>query len=605
MVKLNFTGSPLGATAMSRPASVVALTGGIGGAKLALGLQRVLEAGQLTTICNTGDDFRHLGLDISPDIDTILYTLSGLSDPERGWGRREETWSFMAALEEFGGATWFRLGDKDLATHVERTRRLGDGETLSSVTDSFRRRLGLATRILPMSDDVVRTRLLTADGWLDFQDYFVRQRCRPAVTEIAFAGAETAKPPPKALAVLSDPELRAVVICPSNPLISIEPILAVPGIREALASCAAPVVGVSPIIGGQAVRGPTAKLMRELGLDSSATAVAQRYADIIDAWVVDRVDMETTVPAGVDKVVAETMMVSLEDRERLASAVLDFAQRKAPNGEFRRWQPADAIDDGVQLESANVKVYPDADALARAAAGWLSDRLSSTEGILAVALSGGSTPKRLYELLAGKDYRDRIPWERVHWFWGDERFVPPDDPRSNFSMFEAAVLSNVPVPKENVHAVPTVGLTPEEAADAYAQELQRFHGDSTPTAEDPLFDVVLLGLGDDGHTASLFPGSSALEEQSSWASAVNSDEAVPRITLTYPALESCRDCVFLVTGSAKKAILSAVFRNEEYPVTRLKPLGRCAWLVDRHAAPDCAESVPASAVAGFPRSIQT
>ncbi len=312
---------------MTRPASIVALTGGIGGAKLALGLQRVLDPGQLAVICNTGDDFRHLGLEISPDIDTILYTLSGLSDPDRGWGRREETWNFMAALGDFGGETWFQLGDKDLAIHVERTRRLEDGETLSAVTDGFRRRLGLATRILPMSDDPVRTRLLTADGWLDFQDYFVRQRCEPAVTEIVFAGAETAKPPSAVLAALSDPELRAVVICPSNPLISIEPILAVPGIREALASCRAPIIGVSPIIGGQAVRGPTAKLMRELGLDSSASAVALRYAELIDAWLVDRVDAEASVPAGVHKVVAETMMVSLEDRERLARAVLACALR--------------------------------------------------------------------------------------------------------------------------------------------------------------------------------------------------------------------------------------------------------------------------------------
>ena len=236
--------------------------------------------------------------------------------------------------------------------------------------------------------------------------------------------------------------------------------------------------------------------------------------------------------------------------------------------------------------TAKVLVHPDADALARAAADLLSSRLSSGEGDLAVALSGGSTPKRLYELLAGEDYRDRIPWGRVHWFWGDERFVPPDDPLSNFAMFEAAVLSRISVPAPNVHPIPTVDLTPGEASDAYARDLLRFHGSSVLTVEDPLFDVVLLGLGDDGHTASLFPGSAALEERSTWATSVSAGQSVPRITLTYPALESCRECVFLVSGSAKKDILAAVLRGEDYPAARLRPHGRCAWLVDRAAAPE-------------------
>ncbi len=250
------------------------------------------------------------------------------------------------------------------------------------------------------------------------------------------------------------------------------------------------------------------------------------------------------------------------------------------------------LDDALQLGAATVKVYRDADELARAAAGWLCARLTSIDGALAVALSGGSTPKRLYELLGAADYRDRIPWERVHWFWGDERFVPPDDPRSNFAMFETALLAHARVPEANVHPIPTIGLTPEAAADAYARELQRFREEFMPSVEHPLFDVVLLGLGEDGHTASLLPGSAALDEKSSWAAAVNSGDAEPRITLTYPALESCHDCVFLVAGSAKKAILSAVFRNEDFPATRLRPQGRCTWLVDRHAAPDGAEAFP-------------
>src|SRR5205823_10372277 len=207
---------------------VLALSGGVGGAKLALGLHRILPPDTLTVIANTGDDFAHLGLQISPDLDTLLYPLSGNDNPELGWGRRGETWTFMAALEALGGETWFRLGDGDLATHIERTRRLGAGESLSAIIDDFRRRLGIAARLLPASDDPVRTRVRTSHGWLDFQDYFVRLHCEPVVEEIVFAGAETAQPQPECLAALAEPGLRAVVICPSNPFISIDPILAIP-----------------------------------------------------------------------------------------------------------------------------------------------------------------------------------------------------------------------------------------------------------------------------------------------------------------------------------------------------------------------------------------
>ena len=307
--------------------SVLALSGGVGGAKLALGLYRILPPDTLTVIANTGDDFEHLGLRISPDLDTLIYTLSGQDNPELGWGRRGETWSFMAALEALGGETWFRLGDGDLATHVERTRRLAAGESLSGTIDDFRRRLGIAARLLPMSDDPVRTRLRTAEGWLDFQDYFVRLRCEPAISELTFVGAETARPHPDFLAALAEPLLRAVVVCPSNPFISIDPILAVPGVRAALRDCRAPVVAVSPIIGGKAVKGPTAKMMAELGLPVDAAAVAHHYRDILDLYVADKADAASVSGLDVPVVLARTLMQSLADREALARTVIAAAER--------------------------------------------------------------------------------------------------------------------------------------------------------------------------------------------------------------------------------------------------------------------------------------
>ena len=306
---------------------VLALSGGIGGAKLALGLYHILPPEALIVVANTGDDFEHLGLAISPDTDTLLYTLAGLDNSELGWGRRDETWSFMKALGSLGGETWFNLGDGDLATHVERTRRLAAGESLSQITDDFRRRLGISARLLPMTDDRVRTRLLTAAGWLDFQHYFVRQRCAPMIREIAFAGAAEARPQPEFLAALSDQNLRAVVICPSNPFISVDPILGLPGVRDALRSCEAPVVAVSPIIGGKAVKGPTAKMMAELGLPVDAAAVARHYGDIIDLYVADETDAGEFGDLGLPVLLTRTLMLSLADREALARAVLEAAAR--------------------------------------------------------------------------------------------------------------------------------------------------------------------------------------------------------------------------------------------------------------------------------------
>jgi len=304
---------------------VVALSGGIGGAKLALGLSRVLPPEDLLVVANTGDDFEYLGLSISPDIDTVMYTLSGLANPELGWGRRDETWSFMETLATLGGETWFRLGDRDLAVHVERARRLRAGESLTAITADLCARLGVACRVVPMSDDRVRTQVRTAeDGWIAFQDYFVRRQCAPVVRELAFAGAASARPQPDFLAALRDPRLCAVVICPSNPFISIEPILAVPGVRAALLDCGAPVVAVSPIIGGRAIKGPTAKMMQEMQLDVSAASVAWRYGDLLDGYIVDHADAD--VPVNGPRVFATaTLMSTLADRDALARAALDAA----------------------------------------------------------------------------------------------------------------------------------------------------------------------------------------------------------------------------------------------------------------------------------------
>jgi LPPG:FO 2-phospho-L-lactate transferase len=306
---------------------VVALTGGIGGAKLVLGLSRILPAADLLVVVNTGDDFEHLGLAISPDIDTVMYALAGLDDPERGWGRRAETWNFMAALAALGGEAWFKLGDGDLATHVERTRRLTAGESLSAVTADFCRRLAVAPRVLPMTDDRVRTRLSTGEGILEFQDYFVRRRCVPVVREICYEGATAARAHPVALAALRDPRLRAVVICPSNPYLSIEPMLALPDLRAAIAGSAAPVVAVSPIIAGCSVKGPTAKIMTELGLTVSAAAVAGRYRGLLDGYILDHADAGDIPDIDVPVTAAHALMRTMEDREQLARAVLAAADR--------------------------------------------------------------------------------------------------------------------------------------------------------------------------------------------------------------------------------------------------------------------------------------
>jgi len=306
---------------------VVALSGGVGGAKLAHGLAMALAPDELTLIVNTGDDFRHLGLHISPDLDSVMYALAGLSDPARGWGRREETWTFMSALAGLGAESWFRLGDADLAVHVERSWRLAQGWPLSRVTAHLCAHLGIAARVLPMSDDPVRTRVLTDAGWLDFQDYFVRQQCRPTVRQFEFAGAASARAQPEALAALARPDLRAIVICPSNPFVSVEPILAVPGLRAAMLDSGAPIIAVTPIIGGRAVKGPAAKMLAELGLEVSAAAVARRYAGLVGGFVTDASDPPPAAVAGMVYFRAATLMGTDEDRLRLAREVLRAADQ--------------------------------------------------------------------------------------------------------------------------------------------------------------------------------------------------------------------------------------------------------------------------------------
>jgi LPPG:FO 2-phospho-L-lactate transferase len=304
---------------------VLALSGGVGGAKLALGLSRVVPSEKLIVVANTADDFEHLGLHVSPDVDTLLYTLAGLDNPQTGWGRRDETWTFMQALASLGGETWFRLGDGDLAVHVERTRRLHAGEPLSQIVRDFAQRLGVSTQIVPMTDDRVRTRVRTPTGWLDFQRYFVEQQCRPKVLEILFDGYAAATPHLDFLSAIKHPALRAVVICPSNPFISIEPILSLPGIRDSLRACKAPIVGIAPIVGGKAIKGPTAKMMGELGLEVSAAGVARQYADLLDGYVVDNADAKIAGTLPIPTMATNAVMLSLADRMQLATTVLDLA----------------------------------------------------------------------------------------------------------------------------------------------------------------------------------------------------------------------------------------------------------------------------------------
>lgn len=311
---------------------VLALTGGIGGAKLALGFANILDPDQVGFVVNTGDDFEHLGFHVSPDVDTLVYTLAGEANVDTGWGRQDESWHFMHAARQLGIETWFRLGDRDLALHVYRRQRLAEGATLTEVTREACQRLGVAQAVLPMSNDPVRTRVLTAHGSLAFQHYFVRDRCRPAVTGFEFDGIENAAINPEIPALLSAGTSRdgpaAIVICPSNPFVSVDPILNLPGMRETLRSAGAPIIAVSPIVGGQAIKGPTAKMMRELDIPASAAAVARHYRDLITGFVLDQCDADReseVADLGLATLVTRTVMASLDDRIALARDVLAFA----------------------------------------------------------------------------------------------------------------------------------------------------------------------------------------------------------------------------------------------------------------------------------------
>jgi LPPG:FO 2-phospho-L-lactate transferase len=306
---------------------VLALSGGVGGAKLLRGLYRVLPSCALAALVNTGDDFEHLGFHISPDIDTALYTLGGLAHPEQGWGRRDESWNFMAALQTLGGETWFRLGDADLALHVERTRRLRAGETLTSITQSFARAFGISAHILPMSDDPVATRVITDEGELTFQDYFVRRRCAPRVKALRFIGANAAQLSDAARAALASSNLEAIIIAPSNPWLSIDPLLAIPELRDALRSATAPVIAVTPIIAGKAVKGPTAKIMNELGIEVSPLAVAEHYGNLLSGFILDSRDAAVADRLQVPVQIADTLMTTPEDSDLVARATCDLAAR--------------------------------------------------------------------------------------------------------------------------------------------------------------------------------------------------------------------------------------------------------------------------------------
>jgi len=313
----------------NRSGSIVALAGGVGGAKLAHGLYLQGDARDLTVIVNTGDDFHLHGLPISPDLDTVLYTLAGIANPETGWGIAGDTFTTMTALARLGGADWFRLGDQDIATHIRRSQRLSEGAWLSDVTEEFARALGVreSTTIVPMTDDWVKTLVETEDGLLDFQSYFVRRQHADRVLSVRFDDIENAFMAPQAETALK--EASVIVICPSNPIVSIGPILAVPDVYDMLCDADVPIVAVSPIIGGQALKGPADRMLASLGHQATALGVATIYRPFLSGMVIDNADVELAgriEALGMAVLVTDTIMRSEADRRRLAAEVLDFAE---------------------------------------------------------------------------------------------------------------------------------------------------------------------------------------------------------------------------------------------------------------------------------------
>jgi LPPG:FO 2-phospho-L-lactate transferase len=309
---------------------IVALAGGVGGAKLAHGLAQILPPKDLTVIVNTGDDFEHLGLSISPDLDTVCYTLAGLANPQTGWGRVDETWNTIANVKRLGGPDWFNLGDQDIATHLERTRRLKEGQSLSQITRDFCAAWGVRHTVLPMSDQPVRTIVETDEGDLPFQEYFVHRRCEPRVKGFRFAGVDSAAPAAGTREVIQSAD--AVIFCPSNPWVSIDPILAVLSLTPPSAPLSrisgegteVRVIAVSPIIGGETVKGPAAKMYAELGIQPSALAVANHYRGLLNGFVLDEVDANLAEEIHIQTLTTNTLMKSIADRARLAQDVLNF-----------------------------------------------------------------------------------------------------------------------------------------------------------------------------------------------------------------------------------------------------------------------------------------
>ena len=315
----------------SADGSVMTLTGGVGGAKLVLGLSDELAGDELHVVVNTGDDFEHLGLPICPDIDTLLYTLAGLSNTELGWGLEGETWQALDAMERLGGETWFRLGDRDLATHLWRREQLARGNSLSEVTRALAARLGVAAHVYPMCDEPVRTMVLTEQGDLPFQHYFVREKCNPSVSGFRFDGISAARPNRDVQKLLKENSVARVIICPSNPYVSVDPILQIPGFWLALRDSPAEVVLVSPIVAGRALKGPAAKMMDELGVPATAIGVAEhysaRYPGLIDSFVIDESDatLGPEIEAlGLKAVVTSTVMRTRDDKRQLARFCIDM-----------------------------------------------------------------------------------------------------------------------------------------------------------------------------------------------------------------------------------------------------------------------------------------
>ena len=301
---------------------ILAITGGVGGAKLALGLSKILTPDELLFLVNTGDDFQHLGLEISPDLDSLLYALSGKINPELGWGRANETWACISELEELGADSWFRLGDRDLALHLVRTQMLNQGATLQNVADRLSESLGIDHRIAPMSNDKISTTVNTPNGKLAFQEYFVREQCEPAVIDFDFEGIEKSTPNPVVMSWLD--ECDGIIICPSNPYVSVDTILSVPKYRDAFQS--KPVIAVSPIVGGLAIKGPAAKMMTELGVPPTPIAVAKHYGSLLSGFVLDQTDHEQAKDIPIPSIVTQTIMLTLQDRIGLAEQCVRFLE---------------------------------------------------------------------------------------------------------------------------------------------------------------------------------------------------------------------------------------------------------------------------------------